>query len=124
MTTRTFTLDECPNPYPPWIAGAKLPEIFLTIPLEAGEDLTGATIQMFLTRDTTDPDNPDVLEKTLVELSNTASQQLSTKVSWVATDLIEGAGQDAVFVLITTLGDRELIGRFTIDVIANPDPTP
>lgn len=124
MGTKKFSIDDCPTPYPAWIAGATLPEIFVTIPLESGEDLTGASILMFLTRDSTDPNNIDILEKTLVELSNIAGSQLSAKVSWLNTDLIEGNGQKAVFVLETALGDRELIGQFNINVQQNPDPTP
>ena len=117
MAKRQFTLADCPTPYPPWIAGATLPEILVTIPLEATEDLTGATIEMILERPT------DVLEKALTEVENIAGSHAAFKVVWTSTDLVEGTGQRALFHL-TVAGKLELIGRFNIDVIANLDPTP
>jgi hypothetical protein len=99
------------------MAGATLPEIMLTIPLEATEDLTGATIEMILERPT------DVLEKALIEVENVAGSHAAFKVVWASGDLVEGTGQRATFHL-TTGGKLELVGRFNIDVIANLDPTP
>jgi hypothetical protein len=115
---KTFTLADCPTPYPPWMAGATLPEIVLTIPLESTEDLTGATIEMILVRPTT------ILEKVLIEVENVAGSHATFKVEWASGDLVEGTGQRATFNLTTAGGDLELVGRFNIDVIANLDPTP
>lgn len=117
MSKQTFSLADCPTPYPPWVAGATLPEIILTIPLEAGEDLTGATVEMILVRPM------DVIEKALTEVENVADSHATFKVVWASTDLIEGTGQRATFHL-TVGGQLELVGRFNIDVIANLDPTP
>lgn len=124
MTKALFTLADCPTPYPPFMAGALLPQISLTLPLESGEDLTGASVRMILVRDTSDPDNPDVLEKVLVEDANVAGQHWKGHVAWVAGDLIEGAGQQATFILTLSGGEEEPISRFNIDVFANPDLTP
>lgn len=124
MSVDAFTLEDCPTPYPPWVAGMRLPEINLTIPLKQGEDLTGSTVQMILTRDTTDPDNPDILEKTLVELENEPGQYWKGKVSWDDTDLIAGVGQQALFILTLATGEQEALARWNIDVIDNTDPTP
>lgn len=118
-----FTLKDCPTPYPPWMAGTELPRISLTIPLEAGEDLTGATVRLLLTRDTSGPTD-DILEKTLTEVENLVGKHATFRVDWIATDLIEGKGQRALFVLTTVGGDEEPIARFKIDVFENPDPTP
>ena len=124
MSKSEYTLEDCPTPYPPWIAGMTLPEIGLTIPLEEGEDLTGSTIQMILTRDTTDPDTPDIIEKTLVEVDNQPNQHWTGKVSWIDTYLIEGFGQTALFILTNASGQTQALARFNLDVIANTDPTP
>ena len=117
-----FTLADCPKPYAPWMAGKTMPEITVTIELDAGDDLTGATVAMFLERDTKTP--VDTLEKALVEVENIAGSHATFRVDWGVTDLIEGRNQQATFVLTDTGSDTELIGRFLIDVIANPDPTP
>lgn len=123
MSDQAFTLDDCPTPYQPFMAGAQLPEINLTIPLEPGEDLTGAVIQMILTRDTSDPDNPDIIEKTLTLVEHVAGKHWAGKVEWAATDLIEGSGQQALFIL-KLAGEPEPVARFVIDVFENTDPTP
>ena len=117
MAKRQFTLADCPTPYPPWLAGTTRPEITLTIPLETGEDFTGATIEMILERPTT------VLEKALTELENIIGSHVTFKVDWAASDLVEGVGQRATFKL-TAGGETELLGRFNIDVLADPDPNP
>ncbi len=124
MSVEIFTLADCPTPYAPWMAGMTLPEISITIPLEDDEDLTGATVVMILIRDTSDPDNPDILEKNLVEVENIIGQHAIFKVDWVVADLIEGQQQEATFRLDQVGGDQQFVGRFNIDVVANPDPTP
>lgn len=122
--SREFSLADCPTPYSPWIAGATLPEISVTIPLEADEDLTGATVEMILIRSTANPTVPDILEKALVETANVVGSHASFQVDWDASDLIQGNGQQATFTLETAAGDKELIGRFKIDVLENQDPNP
>lgn len=124
MSVKKFTLADCPTPYPPFMAGALLPKISLTIPLNPGEDLTGVVVQMILTRDTSDPDNPNILEKTLVELENVAGSHWKGEVVWVAGDLIVGNGQLATFILTNVVDEVEPLARYKIDVFANPDPTP
>lgn len=123
MSDDAFTLADCPTPYPPFMAGAQLPEITLTIPLEAGEDLTGAVVQMILTRDNSDPANPDIIEKTLVLIEHVIGKHWSGKVEWAASDLIKGSGQLALFVL-ELAGERDPVARFAIDVFEDTDPTP
>ena len=107
MSHEEFTLADNPTPFSPWMEGMTLPEIFITIPLEPEEDLTGASITLFLSRDTTDPDNLNILEKTLIELENVIGSHLKVKVDWDTTDLIEGVGQSALFKLTNVAGDEE-----------------
>lgn len=123
QSTPVFTLADCPTPYPPFMAGAQLPEISVVIPLKEGEDLAGAVVQMILVRDN-DPVSPDILEKTLTELENIAGRHWSGVVKWTTSDLIVGNGQQATFILTTAGGEREPLGRWNIDVFENPDPTP
>lgn len=119
-----YTLRDCPTPYEPWVEGMNLPEIGLTIPLKSDEDFTGAIVQMILTRDNSDPDNPDILEKTLIELANEPGHYWSGKVTWEDTDLIEGIGQRALFILTNSLGEKQALAQFNIDVLENTDPIP
>ena len=124
MSEEVFTLADCPTPYPPFMEGAELPEIGLTLPLDAGEDLTGATVQLILTRDTTDPLNPDIIEKDFTELENVPNSHWKGKITFAPADLIPGVGQLCVVILNTLSDGDEPISRFFIDVFANPDPTP
>lgn len=121
---KEYTLNDCPTPFYPWVEGMDLPEISITIQLEQGEDLTGSTVQMILTRNTTDPNNPDIIEKTLIEISNEPNQHWIGKVSWEEEDLIPGYGQQAIFILTNSLGEKQALARWNIDVLPNPDPTP
>lgn len=116
--TKKFTLADCPTPYPPWLAGKTLPEIAFTIPLKPGEDLTGATVEMFLERPS------GTLTKNAVLVENVVGKHIKFKITWAATDLVAGTGQLATFVLTTAASATELIARFLIDVLPNPDPAP
>ena len=113
-----FTLADCPTPYPPWLEAARLPEIVFTIPLEPGESLAGATVEMFLERPN------DTLEKTAIEVVNVTGKHAQYRITWTATDLVEGPQQLATFRVTTSGGLPEALARFFIDVLANPDPTP
>jgi hypothetical protein len=102
------------KPFGPWVAGAAQPEILITVPLKDGEDFTGYTLTMYLTR------TADVLTKACTEVANVANKHVRWRVDWSEGDLQAGNGQQALFVLNDGTEDR-LLTNIEIDVL--PDPS-
>lgn len=107
------TRQDCPVLPHTYCEGDQAPEIQFTL---EKTDLTGETVEVFLER------NHDTkIDLTVVPIDLTIGR---FKITWGATDLLEGNGQLVTVTKTDGSGRRICLGHFRINVAPNPDPTP